>query len=148
MTRQMVWRLRQCNCAGIMRSSAIRSVVCITRGMIGTVYRGSRRSRCDFLKHEYTGVDPLICSIYTLAASGHWGLLFVRSSPSGSMDQIGPNTLAEMVTILVAPSSNLLTTKLIIFLLFFFSISTHTHTHAETEGYCGPVASLKVTRRT
>jgi hypothetical protein len=34
-----------------------------------------------------------------------------------------------MVTILVAPSSNLLTTKLIIFLLFFFSISTHTHTH-------------------
>jgi len=109
-----------------MRSSEVRSNVCMLRGMIGTVHRGSRRSQCALLKQEYTGVDLPICSIYTPATCGHCWLLFVRSSPTGRMDKIRPNTLAEMVTLLMVPSSNLLNTKLIIVSVVRFSVCPHT----------------------
>jgi hypothetical protein len=114
-TRRLVWRRRQCNGAGLTRSSEIRANLCITRGMIGTMYRGSRGSQGEVLEHKYTGVDPLVCSIYTPATCGHWWWwLLVSSSPTGRIDKMGSNTLAEMVTLLVVPSSYLLTTKLII----------------------------------
>jgi hypothetical protein len=74
------------------------------RGMISVTYRGTG----DFLKHEYSGVDPLSCGICTPATMVTVGCCWSEVHQPAGWTKYDQSTLAEMVTLFVVPSSNLL----------------------------------------